>query len=62
MPARTQDYWQNYVNGGWVDGGGGRLPVDNPGTGERVAEIALADAADIDRAVRAAKACHQSGH
>ena len=61
MPARTQDYWQNYVNGEWVDGGGGRLPVDNPGTGERVAEIALADAADIDRAVRAAKACHQSG-
>ena len=61
MPARTQDYWQNYVNGGWVDGGGGRLPVDNPGTGERVAEIALADAADIDRAVRAAKACHESG-
>ncbi|MEC8245531.1 MAG: aldehyde dehydrogenase family protein [Pseudomonadota bacterium] len=61
MPARTQDYWQNYVNGEWVDGGGGRLPVDNPGTDERVAEIALADAADIDRAVRAAKACHQSG-
>jgi len=61
MPARTQDYWQNYVNGEWVDGGGGRLPVDNPGTGERVAEIALANAADIDRAVRAAKACHQSG-
>jgi aldehyde dehydrogenase (NAD+) len=61
MPARTQDYWQNYVNGEWVDGGGGRLPVDNPGTAERVAEIALADAADIDRAVRAAKACHQSG-
>ena len=61
MPARTQDYWQNYVNGEWVDGGGGRLPVDNPGTGERVAEIALADAADIDRAVGAATACHQSG-
>ena len=61
MQIQTQDYWQNYVNGEWVDGGGGRLPVDNPGTGERVAEIALADAADIDRAVGAATACHESG-
>ena len=23
-----QDYWQNYVDGAWVDGGGGRLRVD----------------------------------
>ena len=56
-----QDYWQNYVNGAWVDGNGGRLRVDNPGTGERLAEIALADAGDIDRAVGAARACHESG-
>ena len=61
MQAQTQDYWQNYVNGEWVDGGGGRLPVDNPGTGELVAEIACANAADIDRAVGAATACHSSG-
>ena len=56
-----QDYWQNYVNGAWVGGNGGRLRVDNPGTGERLAEIALADAGDIDRAVGAARACHESG-
>jgi aldehyde dehydrogenase (NAD+) len=49
------------VDGEWVDGGGGRLPVDNPGTGERFAEIACANAADIDRAVGAAMACHSSG-
>nr|AAY87210.1 predicted aldehyde dehydrogenase family protein [uncultured bacterium BAC17H8] len=61
MQAQTQDYWQNYVNGEWVDGGGGRLPVDNPGTGERFAQIACANAADIDRAVGAAMACHSSG-
>lgn len=61
MQVQTQDYWQNYVNGKWVDGGSGRLPIDYPGTGERVAEIALADAADIDRAVGAASVCHQSG-
>ena len=56
-----QDYWQNYINGKWVDGNAGRLRVDNPGTGEPVAEIALADAADIDSAVGAAAACHESG-
>ena len=57
----TQDYWQNYVDGRWVDGGAGRLTVDNPGTGAALAEIASADAADIDRAVKAALACHESG-
>ena len=56
-----QDYWQNYINGDWVDGHAGRLAIDNPGTGEPVAEIALANAIDVDRAVAAATACHQSG-
>ena len=56
-----QSYWQNYIDGKWVDGNAGRLRVDNPGTGEPLAEIALADAADIDRAVKAATACHESG-
>ena len=61
MGGLKQDYWQNYVDGNWVDGGAGRLTVENPGTGEPLAEIALADAADIDRAVKAALACHESG-
>ena len=56
-----KDYWQNYINGAWVDGGAGRLMVTNPGTGENLAEIAMADAADVDRAVAAAMACHNSG-
>ena len=56
-----QSYWQNYIDGKWVDGNAGRLRVDNPGTGEPLAEIALADSADIDRAVKAATACHESG-
>ena len=56
-----QDFFQNYLNGSWIDGGGGRLSVNNPGTGEHLAEVALADAADIDRAVAAALACHESG-
>ena len=61
MGGLKQDYWQNYVDGNWIDGGAGRLTVENPGTGEPLAEIALADAADIDRAVKAALACHESG-
>ncbi|OJJ10494.1 aldehyde dehydrogenase [Alphaproteobacteria bacterium AO1-B] len=48
-------YWQNFIDGAFVDGGAGRLEVLDPGTGEKLAEQALADAADVDRAVRAAK-------
>lgn len=54
-------YWQNYIGGAWVDGGAGRIGVTDPGTGAALAEQALADAADVDRAVRAARACHDSG-
>jgi aldehyde dehydrogenase (NAD+) len=56
-----KDYWQNYINGAWVDGGAGRIDIINPGTGEKIAEQALADAADVDRAVMAARAVHLSG-
>ena len=55
-----QNYWQNYINGEWVDGGAGRLKVDNPSNGETLAEVALANASDVDKAVQAAKACHES--
>lgn len=54
-------YWQNYINGAWVDGRAGRIDVINPGTGEKLAEQALADAGDVDRAVMAAQRVHQSG-
>lgn len=54
-------YWQNYISGAWVDGGAGQIDVIDPATGHRIAEHALADAADVDRAVQAAKRVHQSG-
>jgi aldehyde dehydrogenase (NAD+) len=54
-------YWQNYIDGAWVDGGAGRIDVENPGTGEKLAEQALADAVDVDRAVQAARRVHLSG-
>ena len=54
-------YWQNYINGAWCDGGAGRVDVTDPATGEKIAECALADTADVDRAVMAARAVHLSG-
>lgn len=56
-----KDYWQNYIDGAWADGGAGRIDVINPATGEKLAEHALADAADVDRAVMAARRVHMSG-
>ena len=56
-----KDFWQNYIDGAWADGGAGRVEVVNPGTGEVLAEQAMADEADVDRAVQAAKRVDQSG-
>ena len=57
----TKRYFQNYINGQFVDGGAGRLAVDDPSDGSIFAEIALADANDVDKAVQAAKSCHLAG-
>ena len=56
-----EDYWQNYIDGAFVDGGAGRIDVEDPGTGQKIAEQALADAGDVDRAVAAARRVHESG-
>ena len=56
-----KDYWQNYIDGKFVDGGAGEIQVDNPGTGEKLADQAIADNADVDKAVSAAKKVHESG-
>lgn len=54
-------YWQNYINGEFVDGvTGERITVTNPATAEPIAEIARAVAGDVDRAVAAARACFDS--
>ena len=54
-------YWQNDVGGAWCDGGAGRITIDNPASGEAIAERALSDNSDVDRAIGAARACHESG-
>ena len=54
-------YRQNFVGGKWIDGGAGRIAVDDPASGAVFAEQACADAGDIGRAVAAARDCHRSG-
>src|SRR3989449_1313110 len=54
--ATTVSKHQNLVGGEWVDAAGGKtMEVLNPATGETIAEVPRASAADVDRAVQAAK-------
>ena len=59
--SNVKAYWQNYIDGKWVDGGAGKIDVVNPANGETLAQHALADAEDVDRAVKAARRVHLSG-
>lgn len=55
-------HWQNYIDGRFVDAvSGDRIAVENPATGETIAHIARAEAADVDLAVQAARRCADSG-
>ncbi len=52
-----KEFMQFYINGEWVDPAEPRsLEVENPATEEAFARISLGSAADVDRAVAAAKA------
>ena len=54
--------YQNYVNGQWVSAAGGAtFPVYDPSTEEVIAQVAEATAADVDKAVKAARAAFDSG-
>ena len=56
--SEIKKYWQNYINGEWVDAQeGGRIEIENPATGQIIAEVARAQQTDIDKAVAAARAC-----
>ena len=47
----------NYVGGSWTPASSSeRLDVTNPATGETLAQVPLSNAADLDAAVRAARA------
>jgi betaine-aldehyde dehydrogenase len=54
--------YQNFVNGKWEGTTSGKtFPVYDPSTEEVIAHVASADAADVDRAVKAARAAFDSG-
>src|SRR5215472_11221991 len=50
------------INGKWVDSVSGKtFPTINPSTGEVITHVAEADAADVDKAVAAARAAFEKG-
>jgi aldehyde dehydrogenase (NAD+) len=50
------------INNRWVNSESGKtFPTINPATGDVIAEVAEADSADVDRAVRAARAAFDGG-
>ena len=56
-----KSYLKHYIDGAWVDSDGGtRHEVINPATEEACTEITLGTAADVDRAVAAARAAFDS--
>jgi betaine-aldehyde dehydrogenase len=61
VKAEVRTY-QNYVNGEWVASASGEtFPVYDPSTEEIIAQVASSNAADVDRAVKAARAAFDSG-
>jgi len=51
-----------WINGNWADSKGGtKMDIINPATGESIASVWDASAADVDRAVAAARAAFQDG-
>src|SRR6201981_2024195 len=54
--------YQNYVNGQWVGSTSGEtFPVYDPSSEEVIAQVASSGAADVDKAVQAARAAFDSG-
>src|SRR5499427_2845011 len=50
------------INNKWADAASGKtFPTINPATGETIAQVAEADAADVDKAVAAARAAFDNG-
>jgi len=50
------------INGQWVNSASGKTwPTINPATGEVITQVAEADAADVDKAVVAARAAFETG-
>ena len=54
--------YQNYINGKWESSASGKtFPVYDPSTEEVIAHVSASETADVDRAVKAARAAFDSG-
>jgi aldehyde dehydrogenase (NAD+) len=53
--AGIKDRYLPYIDGTFVEGGGEDWDTINPGTGEKLSTVSMVNAADIDRAVAAAR-------
>jgi aldehyde dehydrogenase (NAD+) len=61
QPLQLPSY-QLYIDGAWVDAAeGGAMPVNEPAHARAMATVARGTAADIDRAVRAARTAFDAG-
>lgn len=58
---RPPELVRSLIGGDWTGGGGQRLAVHYPATGAQVSELAEADAAEVDAAVRAARRAFDTG-
>ena len=57
MIGTVRPYWQNFIGGVWADSASGeRIKIEDPATGKIISEVARAMPADIDAAVKAARA------
>ena len=53
--AAIKDRYLPYIDGTFVEGGGADFDTINPGTGEKLSTVSTVNAADVDRAVAAAR-------
>jgi betaine-aldehyde dehydrogenase len=61
-PTVIAKTYKNFVNGQWVAAADGKtFPVYDPSTEEVIAHVAAASAADVDHAVKSARAAFDSG-
>src|SRR5262245_44466691 len=50
-----------WINGEWSDGSGGGMAIENPATGEQIAEVVDGSREDVARAVEAAREAFYDG-
>src|SRR3712207_4904573 len=58
--AAIKDRYLPYIDGTFVEGGGDDWDTINPGTGEKLSTVSTVNAADIDRAVAAARRAYDT--